>query len=100
MTYYLLTIVTFIHTATQYIPVNLKKKIPQSHISYLDMSTERNIAGHQHVTITFYYYDDIRDDFNFYVVDFLYFCSNLDSSPAYGVFVPKYIRYARICFTY
>lgn len=65
MTYYQLTIVTFIHTATQYIPVNLKKKLPQSmcHISYLDMSTERNIAGHLHVTITFYYDDDIRDDF-------------------------------------
>ena len=43
---------------------------------------------------------DKRDDLGFSVVNFPYLCSNIPSSPAYGVYVSQLIRYARACSAY
>ena len=43
---------------------------------------------------------DIRDDFNFPIVDFPFLSSNIPSAPAYGVYVSKIFRYARACSNY
>jgi hypothetical protein len=45
---------------------------------------------------------DKRDDFNFSIVNFLSLCSDIPSSPAYGVYtrISQLIRYARACSTY
>jgi hypothetical protein len=43
---------------------------------------------------------DKRDDFNFFIVNFPYLCSNIPASPAYGVYISQFIRYARACSTY
>ena len=43
---------------------------------------------------------DKQDDFSFSVVNFPYLCSNIPSSPAYGVYVSQLIRYARACSAY
>ena len=43
---------------------------------------------------------DKRDDFSFSIVNFPYLCSNIPSSPAYGVYVAQLIRYARACSAY
>ena len=53
-----------------------------SSISYLDILLEMDIDGN--LTTKLY---DKRDDFNFSIVNFPYLCSNIPSSPAYGVFV-------------
>jgi hypothetical protein len=38
---------------------------------------------------------DKRDDFNFEIINFPNMCSNIPSSPAYGVHISQLIRYAR-----
>ena len=38
---------------------------------------------------------DKRDDFNFHIVNFLFLCSNIPATPAYGVYVSQLIRYSR-----
>ena len=43
---------------------------------------------------------DKRDDFNFPIVNFTFLSSNIPSAPAYGVYVPQLIRYARACSNY
>ena len=43
---------------------------------------------------------DKRDDFIFSIVNFPYLCSNIPSSPVYGVYVSQLIRYARACSAY
>ena len=47
---------------------------------------------------TFLY--DKRDDFNFHITNFPLLSSNIQSSPAYGVFISELIRYARACSSY
>lgn len=64
-------------------------------VSYLDVLVEKDVNGN--LTTKLY---DKRDDFNFSIVNFPYLCSNLTSSPAYGVYVSQLIRYARACATY
>ena len=66
-----------------------------SSVSYLDVLLEKDLNG----ILTTKLYDK-RDDFNFSIVNFPYLCSNIPSSPAYGVFVSQLIRYARACSTY
>jgi hypothetical protein len=44
------------------------------------------------------FYDE--RNFNFSIVNFPYLCSNLGSSPAYGVYISLLIRYVRVCSTY
>ena len=53
---------------------------------------------HKYRKIKIFY--DKRDDFNFSIVNFPYLCSNIQSSPAYGVYVSQLIRHARACSTY
>jgi hypothetical protein len=43
---------------------------------------------------------DKRYDFDFAIVNFPFLCSNIPLSPAYGVYIPQLIRYARACFVY
>jgi hypothetical protein len=38
---------------------------------------------------------DIRDDFNFKIINFPNMCSNIPASPAYGVYISQLIRFAR-----
>ena len=64
-------------------------------VSYLDILLEKDSDGN--LTTKLY---DKRDDFNFSIVNFPYLCSNIPSSPAYGVYVSQLIRYARACSTY
>jgi hypothetical protein len=61
--------------------------------SYLDVLL--NIDG----KLTTQFYEE-RDDFDFAIVNFPYTCSNIQLSPAYGVYISKRIRYARSCSTY
>ena len=67
----------------------------QRPVSYLDM---------------FFYFDqedllcyklyDKRDDFSFTIVNFPYLCSNIPSSPAYGIYISQLVRYCRVCMFY
>jgi len=43
---------------------------------------------------------DKRDDFDFKIINFPYLCSNIPTSPAYGVYISQLIRYARACTNY
>ena len=63
--------------------------------SYLDLLLSIRRDGQLHTSIY-----DKRDDFNFYITNFPYLGSNIQSSPAYGVFVSQLIRYARACSSY
>ena len=40
---------------------------------------------------------DKRDYFDFHIVNFLFFSSNIPSSPSYSVYISQLIRYARCC---
>ena len=42
----------------------------------------------------------MRDDFNFHIVNFPFFSSNIPSGPSYGVYISQAIRYARCCIYY
>jgi hypothetical protein len=63
--------------------------------SYLDILL--NIDFNGRLTTSFY---DRRDNFDFTIVNFLFLCSNIPLSSAYGVYISKLIRYARVCFAY
>ena len=43
---------------------------------------------------------DIRDDFNFLIVNFPFICSNIPAVPAYGVYISQLIQYSRTCASY
>ena len=58
--------------------------------SYLDLLLEYDTE--EKLQLKLY---DKRDDFNFPIVNFPFLCSNIPSSPAYGVYVSQLIRYAR-----
>ena len=40
---------------------------------------------------------DKREDFAFQIVNFPHMDSNIPTNPAYGVYIPQLVRYARIC---
>ena len=88
-----------IHMSIQYIPTNeleIKDTTESSmSASYLDILLNIDING----KLTTQLYDK-RDDFSFSIVNFPYLCSNIPSSPAYGVYVSQLIRYARACSAY
>ena len=63
--------------------------------SYVDILLNIDING----KLTTQRYDK-RDDFSFSIVNFPYLCSNIPSSPAYGVYVSQLIRYASACSAY
>ena len=58
--------------------------------SYLDLHLEYDNDG----TLSTCIYLK-RDDFNFQIVNFPFICSNIPSSPAYGVYISQLIRYSR-----
>ena len=41
-----------------------------------------------------------RDDFNLKIITFTNMCSNIQASPAYGVYISQLIRYARVSSNY
>jgi hypothetical protein len=43
---------------------------------------------------------DKRNDFNFKIINFPNMCSNIPASPAYGVYISQWIRYARASSNY
>ena len=63
--------------------------------SYLDLLLSCGRDGQLHISIY-----DKRDDFNFQITNFPYLSSNIPFSPAYGVFISQFIRYARVCSSY
>ena len=40
---------------------------------------------------------DNRDDFDFHIVNFPFFSSNIPSGPSYGAYILQLMRYARCC---
>jgi hypothetical protein len=76
--------------------MNWKSKISQSSTSasYLDGLLKLDTNG----KITTQPYDK-SDDLNFSIVNFPNLCSNIQASPAYGVYISQLIRYARACST-
>ena len=63
--------------------------------SYLDLHLEHDKNGRLSTRIY-----DKRDDFDFQIVNYPYLCSNIPSSPAYGVYISQLIRYSRVCSDY
>ena len=63
--------------------------------SYLDLLLSIESDGQLRTSL-----NDKRDDFNFHITNFPFLSSNIPSSPAYGVFISKLIRYARACSSY
>ena len=59
-------------------------------VPFLGLHLEFDNSGHLSIKIY-----DKRDDFNFNIVIFPYLCSNISSSPAYGVYTSQLIRYDR-----
>ena len=49
-----------------------------------------------HLSRSLFFNYNKRDDFNFHITNFPFLCSNISASPAYGVFISKLIRYARL----
>ena len=64
-------------------------------VSYLDLLLS---IGRDGWLLTSLY--DKRDDFNLHITNFPFPSSNIPSSPAYGVFISQFIRYARACSSY
>ena len=70
--------------------INIKRPV-----SYLDLLFYFDGDG-----ILCYKLYDKRDDFGFTIVNFPYICSNIPSSPAYGVYISQLVRYCRVCMFY
>ena len=93
-----LTILLLLNGYLRYIHQTSKLKKPQKQIVrhlFLDLHLEFDSSGKLSTKIY-----DKRDDFNFKIINFPYLCSNIPSSPAYGVYVSQLIRYARACTNY
>jgi hypothetical protein len=43
---------------------------------------------------------DIRDDYNFSIVNFPFICSNIPATPAYGVYISQLTLYSTDCASY
>ena len=63
--------------------------------SYLNLLLSIESDGQLHVSIY-----GKRGVLNFYITNFPFLSSNIPASPAYGVFIPQIIRYARACSSY
>ena len=63
--------------------------------SYLDLLLSIGRYGQLHTSIY-----DKRDDFNFHIRNLPFLSSNIPTSPAYGVFISRLIRYALACLSY
>ena len=63
--------------------------------SYLDLLLSTETGGRLRTSL-----HHRRDDFNFHITNFPFLSSNIPSSPVYGVFISKVIRYATTCSSY
>ena len=63
--------------------------------SFLDLHLEFDNSGHLSTNIYVK-----RDDCNYNIINFPYLCSNIPSSPAYGVYISQLIHYARASTNY
>ena len=63
--------------------------------SYLDLLLSIGRDGQLHTSLY-----DIRDYFNFHITNFPFLSSNIQSSPAFVVFISQLIRYARASSSY
>ena len=63
--------------------------------TYLDLLLSIGRDGQFHTSLY-----DKHDDFNFHITNFPFLSSNIPSSPTYGVFISKLIRYARASSSY
>ena len=77
-----------------YIQTNLRLKTTDAPklANYLDLRLEFDDDGKLYTRLF-----NKRDDFDFPIVNLPNLSSNIQESPAYGVFVSQLIRYARIC---
>ena len=66
-----------------------------SSTSFLDLYLEFDDSGQISTKM-----HNKRDDFNFNIINFPNMCSNIPSSPAYGVYISQLIRYARASSNY
>ena len=66
-----------------------------SSASFLDLYLEFDDSGQLSSKIY-----DKRDDFNFKIINFPNMCSNIPTSPAYGVYISQLIRYTRASINY
>ena len=66
-----------------------------SSASFLDLYLEFDDSGQLSTKIY-----DKRDDFNCKIINFPNMCSNIPASPAYGVYISQWIRYARASSNY
>ena len=66
-----------------------------SSASYLDLFLEIDDSGQLSTKIY-----DKRDDFNLEIINFPNMCSNIPASPAYGIYISQWIRYARASSNY
>jgi hypothetical protein len=63
--------------------------------SYLDLHLKIDSEGRFRTNLY-----DKRDDFNFPTVNFPFICSNIPTTPAYGVYISQMIRYSKACGSY
>ena len=63
--------------------------------SYLDLLLSIGRDGQLRTSLY-----DKRDDFNFHITNISFLSSNIQSLPAYGVFISQLIRYTRACSSY
>ena len=74
---------------------NLENTESISVASYLDLLFIRDNSSNIRTKL-----DDKRYTFGFHIVNFPFMSSNIPSAPAYGVYAPQLIRYARCCSNY
>ena len=60
--------------------------------SYLDLLLSIGRDGQLSISL-----NNKRDDFNVHITNYPFLSDNLQSSPAYGVFISRLIRYATVC---
>ena len=60
--------------------------------SYLDLLLSIESDGQLRISLY-----DKRDDFSFHITNFPFLSSNIQFSPAYGVCMSEFIRYAGAC---
>ena len=91
MTFYLLNITIFISYVDSVYPNELETEdtaVSFVSASYLDILLNFDING----KLTNQLYGK-RGDFSFSIINFPYLCSNIPSSPAYGVYVSQFMQY-------
>jgi hypothetical protein len=96
MTFYHLSIILDLHNFFHwYILQSWKLKIKQLQLRLHHLYLEIDDSGQPSTNIY-----DKRDDFNIKIINFPNMCSNIPASPAYGVYISQWIRYARASSNY